>query len=306
MKTARLSLLFLLLSCAIGSAQTRKHPDASRQSVISFRLTAHNNMAVQAILNQVDTVTLMFHTAANSVTLTEEAIPTLKNLTFTGADTVKSWGGSGNSSRFSPANTLQIGGLKWENVPIWETKNSGPQTDGKFGTDLFANKVIEINFDKNAVIIHTELPARARKYEKLRLTFENDLLFLEAACVVGGNVYPHRFLIHSGYAGAVLLDDAFAKETHVGTHLRVTDEQQLKDSYGNVVQTKKATLPVFRIGKHQLTNVPVGFFEGAIGRQKMSVLGGDILKRFNLIIDAKREYIYLKPNRFRQWEYTRT
>lgn len=35
---------------------------------------------------------------------------------------------------------------------------------------------------------------------------------------------------------------------------------------------------------------------GSIGRQKMSVLGGDLLKHFNIIIDRKNGFIYIKPN----------
>lgn len=42
--------------------------------------------------------------------------------------------------------------------------------------------------------------------------------------------------------------------------------------------------------------ISIRFFKGAIGRQKISMIGGDVLKRFNWIIDAKREYIYLMPN----------
>jgi hypothetical protein len=42
--------------------------------------------------------------------------------------------------------------------------------------------------------------------------------------------------------------------------------------------------------------MPVGFFEGAIGKQKMSVVGGDVLKRFNILIGLDRTEIYLKPN----------
>ena len=45
-----------------------------------------------------------------------------------------------------------------------------------------------------------------------------------------------------------------------------------------------------------LDDITVGFFSGAIGRQKMSVLGGNVLKRFNILIDSEREHIYLKSN----------
>jgi hypothetical protein len=279
--------------------QKQPHAQPQPTHTIHFQLTPYNNIAVKAILNQQDTVVLMFHTAANSMTLTEATTQKLKSLRFEGADSVKSWGGADNTSRFSKGNQLQIGSQQWQDVAIWENKNSGQNTDGKFGTDLFANQVIEINFDQHNIIIHPTLPRRLRKYQKLKLTFENDMLFLQAACTINDTALPNKFLIHSGYAGAVLLDDKFTNNNKISEKLAIVSTKELKDSYGNVLKTRKAILPAFTIGNLTLQQVPVGFFEGAIGRQKMSIIGGDILKRFNWIIDAQRNYVYLKPSKLK-------
>lgn len=247
----------------------------------------------------------MFHTAANAVTLTEEALQKTKSLKFDRIDSVKSWGGNDNTSKFSKSNTLQIGQLKWENVPIWENKNSGQYTDGKFGLDLFENKVIEIDFDKKVLIITVGLPSKIKQYEKLKLTFEDEMMFVEGNVSIGNNNYKNKFLIHSGYAGSVLFDDQFVAKNKIGEHLKITDEKQLKDSFGNILKTKKAILPIFTLGKVKLKNISIGFFEGAIGRQKISIIGGDLLKRFNMIIDAKREFVYLKPNKLIDLPYSK-
>lgn len=294
MKTFKIILLFTLLSLTTV---------AQEKTVIPFTLTEYNNLSIKAVLNQKDTVNLMFHTAANAVTLTEIALLKITSLKFNRTDSVKSWGGNDNTSRFSKSNTLQIGSLKWNNVPIWENKNSGQHTDGKFGLDLFEQKIIEIDYDKNVLIIHHVLPKKIKTYEKLKLTFENEMMFVEANSINGKNSYINKFLIHSGYAGAVLYDDKFVADNKIAEQLKVTDEKQLKDSFGNILKTKKAILPTFAIGNIKLNNVSVGFFEGAIGRQKMSIIGGDILKRLNLIIDAKREFIYLKPSKLKNLAY---
>lgn len=270
---------------------------------IPFEITEHNNLAVQAILNGTDTVKLMLHTATSDVTLTEEAINKLKSLRFSGTDTVTSWGGGGNAARFSPGNSLQIGDLRWNNISIWENKNSGRGTDGKFGTDLFKDRVVEIDFDKKRMIVHANLPRKARKYEQLKLTYENDFMFIEATCETGKGTVSNKLLLHSGYSGAMLLDDKFVADHQLGGILKITGEKELKDSYGNILKTKKVILPALVIGKQKLSDVPAGFFEGAIGRQKMSIMGFDILKRFNLIIDAQRTYIYLKPNGLKNTSY---
>jgi hypothetical protein len=276
---------------------------AQEKYIIPFEITAHNNLAVKAVLNNIDTVTLMFHTAAGSLTLTEDAVKKIRSLHFNHTDTVSSWGGGGNAARFSPGNSLQIAGLRWNNVSIWENKNSGHGTDGKFGTDLFENRVVEIDFDQRHIVLHKTLPRKARKYGQLRLVFENDLMFMEAACQTGKGTFTNKFLLHSGYSGALLLDDRFVADHQLGKILETVGEKELKDSYGNVLKTKKTILPALEIGRQKLLNVPAGFFEGAIGRQKMSIMGFDILKRFNLIIDAQRTYIYLKPNSLTNTNY---
>lgn len=288
-------LLFLAGHAAVGQPVTTLSR-VSSFSVIPFTLTTANNLSVNAILNRQDTVHLMFHTAANAVALTEEAVKTVKSLAFSRTDSVKSWGGSGNSSRFSPHNTLQLGNLSWQGLPIWEDKYSGPQTDGKFGINLFTGKVMELNFDTQLLTIRSHLPDNIGQYEKHKLITDNDMLFIDVSCVVGSQTLTNRFLLHSGYSGALLLDDQFVDQHHLDQQLRVISEKELKDSFGNVIKTQKAIVPKVKIGNQTLTDVPVGFFPGALGRQKMSILGGDLLKRFNVIIDAQREYIYLKPN----------
>lgn len=297
--------IFIVISlCQIAVGQTKKAISRPADKyIIPFQLTEYNNLSVQAIVNEKDTVHLMFHTAANDVTLIEEAIKKMSSLHFDRVDSVSSWGGSGNAARFSKSNSLQIGELKWQEVPIWENKNSGQHTDGKFGTYLFANKVIEIDFDKKIIVLSNNLPAKTKRYEKLSLSVEDEMMFLEAGCKIGDSTFTNKFLIHSGYAGAVLFDDQFVAQNKIDEQLKIIDEKQLKDSYGNVLKTKKAILPAFTIGKQQLTNVPVSFFTGAIKRQKISIIGGDILRRFNIVIDAKREYVYLKANKSARIHY---
>ncbi|MBX7174493.1 MAG: aspartyl protease family protein [Pyrinomonadaceae bacterium] len=272
---------------------------------IPFRLTSANNISVQAVLNDKDTVNLMFHTAANSVTLTEDAVKKLKSLTFTkSSEGVKSWGGSENSARVSENNSLKIGKMKWNGISISENKQSGPETDGKFGLDLFKGKVIELDFDKKVMIISSTLPKNIKHFQKLKLIFEDDLMFLEANCRIGNRLLKNIFLLHSGYSGGILFDDEFTQRNEIDKHLKITGSQELKDSFGNILKTNKAILPELIIGNEKLKDVPAGFFTGAIGNQKMSIIGGDVLKRFNIIFDAKREYVYLKPNNLKKAKYT--
>lgn len=289
LKSLLLTEFFALVSITTCQTQTLRIP---------FQLTPHNNIAISAILNEMDTVSLMFHTAASDVTLTEDATKKLKSIRFDGTtEDIKSWGGAANSARHSAKNSLRIGGRLLSNIEIWENKFSGPNTDGKFGIDLFKGQCIQLDFEQKIMLVSPTLPKKLKKYQQFKLTMEDDLMFLEASCAFGDTVIQHPFLIHSGYSGGLLLDDQFASENRLGEKLKIIGTKDLKDSFGNVIRTQKAILPGLSLGKNTLSNVPVGFFEGAIGRQKMSIMGGDVLKRFQLVIDPKNGVIYLKGNK---------
>ncbi len=270
---------------------------AQKPTKIPFRLTNYNNIVIKTVLNNQDSLDLMFHTGMGDVTVIEAAMPKLKSIKIDGkVDGVKSWGGSDNSSDYSVKNHVKIGDIEWQNMIVWKDKYSGQETDGKVGLNLFDKKVLAMDFDENQLIISTKLPRNLKKYEKFELNVKKEVLFIKAILQIENKTFEHEFMIHSGYAGDILLDDKFSNDNQIGQLVKIIGEKKLKDSYGNEIFTKKGVLPAFKFGKLQLENIPIGFFEGTIGRQQMSIIGGDVLKRFNWIIDAERKYVYLKPN----------
>lgn len=270
---------------------------------IPFQMTSHNNIVVSAVLNKTDTLNLMFHTAANSVSLTTKATKKIKNIHWDSQIELGSWGGRAKS-RYSKNNTIEIGNVKKNNVTVWEDENSGPTTDGKFGLNFFEDHVIEIDFNSSIILLYEGLPEKVEGYLKMPLLNENGRFHIEAISSINGMEYRNQFLIHSGYGGTILYDDKFVADSKIGEQIKIIDEKELKDSFGKTLKIKRGVLPELKLGILKLIDVPVGFFEGKIGKQQMSVLGADVLKRFNLIIDSNRKYIYFKKNQLIDTNYT--
>jgi len=266
-------------------------------SQIPFRLSAYNNILIPALLNHQDSLTLMFHTAANDIMLTETTVKRLHRLQVDGkVDSVQSWGGGAGAARFSRNNTLSIGTREWKGLTVWEDQYSGQESDGKFGPGLFEGQVLLLDFDRSVLTVQDQLPEGLNSYTAFPLTVTDGMYFISASCIIGNDTLSHAFLIHSGYAGALLLDDAFAVQPQVKGKIPVTGEKKLTDAYGNVILTKKGLLPGFVLGNTGFQAVPVGFFEGTIGRQQMSVMGGELIRRFNWIIDLRQSKAWLRPN----------
>ena len=288
-------LAFLLLLGPQLYSQKLMPSSSAEPDTIPFRLTEYNNMVLQAVLNEVDSLDLMLHTAANDMTLIEAVRDRLKSVQYGHPDSVNSWGGKG-SSRRSIGNQLLVGKQSWEEITIWENKHSGQETDGKIGMDFFKGQILEINYEQNFIVVHPEMPERGADFEELAVELQSGMRFLKGKIALGEESFENSFLIHSGYAGSLLLDDAFAQGHRLDSRLEVIDEKILKDSYGNELKTLKALVPSFQLGSIPFEQLPVGFFSGALGRQKISVMGGDVLKRFNWIFDLKEERLFVRPN----------
>jgi hypothetical protein len=135
----------------------------------------------------------------------------------------------------------------------------------------------------------------ASSFDRVAIETRDGLFMVPGECVIGGRLIPHSFLLHTGYAGGVLLDDAFTASSGIIGAVPITNESVLTDSFGHTVRVVKGTLPAFALGRTRLADVPVGFFSGGLGHQKMSVIGCDVLARFHVFIDGARGGLYLSP-----------
>lgn len=261
---------------------------------IPFVLTEYNNIYVYALLNHKDSVKLMFHTAVSDVSITEEAVKGGLNIRLKDAGNVESWGGS-SISRASFGNTLQIGKTQLDSVFVTECKYSGHYTEGKFGPDFFGDRIIEINYDLGALIIHTKFPKK-KNLRRLKADFKPHHIMVHGSMTVNRKKLKNTFMLHSGYSKTILFDDVFVAANEFNTTLTVLSESELKDSYGNVLKTKEVTLPLLVFGKKEMRDLPVGIFEGAISRQKISILGAGIMKQFNWLIDRQKNRLFVNES----------
>jgi len=262
---------------------------------IPFKLSPHNNIVVETVLDHKDTLDMMFHSDARSAGITLKTLERLGHVDIDGKVLAESWGGQ-NEAAYSKGHALSLGQMTWKDQVIWTGKHSGKGTDGKIGPHLFENKLIEFDFDQGKMIVHNTPSTISSDYKKFPLKFNQSSMFVEIDMKIGVENFKNDFLIHTGYSGGLLLNDKFSKEYNLGEKLEIIKESELRDSYDNVLKKKEAILPTIVIGDYNLHDVPVGFFEGKVGNQHLNVIGGQVLKKFNVILDLQEANIYLKPN----------
>ncbi|MBK1895998.1 hypothetical protein [Chryseobacterium paridis] len=271
----KLNILFLLLSyCIIVQAQ----------EIIPFRLTPYNNIIVKALVNDKDSLDLMFQIAMGDASISPERKRKTDHIIF-------------NKDEISENNTLQLGKVVTKNVRFFDNELTGHEADGKFGTGVFSGKVFKIDYDNNKFVIYDQLPD-VKGYQAIQLYPERDQLFINADNFIDGIGIEGHFLLQSGYSGGLLYNNQFAEDHELNKKLQVTGEKTLKNSSGKSVITKQGILSQFKIGSITMKNVSAGFFAGDLKTQKVSYFAADMLRRFIWIFDADRKTAYIKPSQY--------
>ncbi len=270
---------------------------------VPFTLTEYNNISVEAIFNQQDTVNLMFHIAFNGLGTIRSSKNKLTSIKWNTSDTAESWGGKSISQR-SNYNKLQIGAFSWDSLMVTQSEKSGLETDGKFGANLFETDYLEINFDSETIIIHPRMPDYSSKFETIELINQNGSYFIEAKLHIGNEFIKDTFMLHSGYSSAIILDNSLVKNESLSEKLPVISESKILDSFGNELITTKTQIEEISFGGISLKKVPTSFFKTEGQRLGDSIIGMDVLKRFNLIVDRKKNLLYLQKNSLYSDEYS--
>ena len=299
-KQIRLGISTLIVLLSFSSCK-EVVKESTKAIVIPFELTAYNNIKIKTVLNETDTLDLKFDSGTTGLLLTHDAIRNKTDLlkNNTAEDTITE-----NYVKLKTRSSLQIGSLKWDNLEVYPVQHSGQGTDGRFGWDLFKDKIVSIDYDKNLFIVHQSMPDTTN-YTVAKLEKVETLFCLNGAIQHNNKSYSSRFLFDTGYQRALLLDSVILKEQAFSKDLKVIKTNQLRNGAGDVFITKVVELPSLAIGGQTISKFPVQILnrENPAGF-KTHILGNELLKRFNTILDFRNNTIYFKKNSLFDLSYT--
>ncbi len=254
---------------------------------IPFVLTEKDVIAVKAIANAKDTLTIHFDVGSfdfRFIPSTFERYPSLKKV-----------------------NTIQLGGLIVENPTIVRTKVTATNMDGRFGWNMFEGKSVEINYEKKCLVIHSKLPKQLKGYSKAKLVFIRSFPCINLDIVSDSKVHNGFYIIDTGTDKALVLDSAWTRRANFINNLKVSYVSKLSDPRGKIYETKTVVTPQVKISNYLLADVPATILAGENPTQfEINLIGTGILKRFNTILDFKNDWIYLKPNELIDVSYKAT
>ncbi|MVN93022.1 pepsin/retropepsin-like aspartic protease family protein [Mucilaginibacter aquatilis] len=255
---------------------------------VAFKINKYNTNYVPVVINGTDSILLNFDTGATDVCIISES---LKNK-------IKA-----KLKLYNTPYAISIGSKDFKSK-IYDITTVGHEVDGLLGWDIFDGMVVELDYDKQKMIIHSAMPKHLTKdkgYEKFNITYIRNKPFIESNISQGSVTSKSLFFFDLGYQRAAMLDnDVLVNAKFPVEKTQVIKKVIMHGSRGNEIPVITAALQDLQIGKFRLKNVPAQIMiEGKpLPGTNVHYLGSDILKRFNTVLDFQHNAIYLKPNSY--------
>lgn len=186
----------------------------------------------------------------------------------------------------------------------------GVRIDGVIGFSFLRRYIVKVSYDDMMIEVYTPgLIKYPRGGFMLHPEFSN--LPLYPSIINDGRIVENRFIFDTGAGLCLLLSKDFVDDSAFLKKGRAIYTTQAEGLGGKKVMSLTVVKEV-KIGPYRFKKVPVHIFDDEYNVTSYPILGGiignDLLRRFNLIINYPEKCIYIKPNShsFENFDYAYT
>ena len=263
---------------------------------ISFQLGEDNGIHLKGTVNNSDELDFLFDTGANAIVIASELIGKKVNVQLNGTTNNKGSDGIQTTST-SSGNKISIEGLNWDNVELLAIDYQQPDFDGVLGWTAFENKILEIDYEQNIIIIHDSMESVPKDYIKIETKIIDGVPYIKGVIEVNNKKTSGWFQYDSGSNGCFSLSQKFASEHNLNNAMEIVASSISTGSAGIEWKANDYILPKLSFGSIELSSIPLSINESdPDGIENNNLLGNNLLKRFNTIIDLKNFQIYFRTN----------
>lgn len=175
----------------------------------------------------------------------------------------------------------------------------GEQIDGIIGYSILSRYILKLNFDSSYIEFWTR---GAMKYPRGGYLLKPviNTLPVQAARIRDAVTINSRFLYDMGAGLNLLLTSDFIKDSSVLHKKRKLYAKQA-EGLGGKVDMSMTVIKEVKLGPYRFRNVPVYIFDDTYNITSYPYLGGlignDLLRRFNIILNYEKRDFYLLPNK---------
>lgn len=263
---------------------------------IPFILGNDHYIHIKGKVNNSETLDFIFDSGAGTCVLNErgQKIASIKLDGQTDGE-----GSSGFTvEQTSSSNHLQLSSLNWKNLSLTYIDYKGSiNTDGVLGYNIFEDKVVEIDYEKSLLIIHSKMPANITGYSKQSIKHDLNGTFIQATLNNGEKDFTAWYLFDTGGSLTIEVGGDYATNNKLYGTMKNLGKSNATGNGKGFFQNEIVELPILKLFGFAIQDVPIHIassdksFYGEAG-----IIGNNVLKRFNTFIDYPNATIYLKPN----------
>ncbi|MDP1676075.1 MAG: aspartyl protease family protein [Bacteroidota bacterium] len=301
MNITTMTFIFVLLTAHTLLSQ-HAFPIADNSTIIAaadtipFTLGLDNRIYIQGTINNEQPIDFIFDTGAEGIWLYKSGLTKSSTIIFHGQSTISGVGGDINSE-YSLNNTLRVANHIWNNRTVDYSGVQMHNNDGGIGYKLFEESNIELNFDNGLLIIHDSLFIPENGYTQCRLQKRNNNYFIEVTLNSGVKKIDEWFHFDTGSSGSLNIHNESIAAQNLYSAMKRIGEHKASGIGQGVINFERVILPKLEIGGYELVKIPISLeIPSNTEGLPFGIIGIDILKRFNIILDFQRSIAYLKPN----------
>ena len=300
-------ILFLSYNISIGQVDSTWY-SIKNKIVIPFQLSS-NLILIDTKLNNVELKLILDTGSDNNILF---SVPVEETLIVNNAIKTKITGLGSNQpieAIISSNNIFECKDYKDKNFNILILNQDdiniinklGIEMNGILGYSFFKDRIVEINYENKKITIHKDnriLKKRnIKKYSKEKISIIDNKPYIEVNSIINSTPKNLKLLFDTGLSDGLWL---FQNDSLKMPKKNIEDILGLGLS-GNVIG-KRARVNEVNLSKYIFKDVLVAYPDSLsysninIVSNRNGSIGGELLRRFNLLIDYKNKEIYFKPN----------
>ncbi|AEW02672.1 signal protein PDZ [Niastella koreensis] len=314
-----LTIPILLLCFAVTMVQAQEEfvpPPAKKIAQFPFRLLTGGIILIKARLsNFPDTLNFVLDTGSGGISLDSTTADYLKITTQLSDRTIRGIAGV-RRVFFSYGQTLHLPNLAVENLDFHIndydvlTSAYGEKIDGIIGLSFLSRYILKIDYDSLAISVYTKGTFKYPRGGFLLKPFIQTIPILNAN-IKDNRPLASRFYFDTGAGMCLLLSADFVSDSNFVKPKRKWYATQA-EGLGGKAPMKQGVIKQLQLGPFRFKNVPTYIFDDEFNVTQYPALAGlvgnDLLRRFNLILNYERKDIYMIPNSHyrEQFDYSYT
>lgn len=307
MKRLTIAILLTGIFCAQAPAHAQEEfimPEAKLLTRFPFMQLSGGIVIVKAQVDEYqDTLNFVFDTGSGGISLDSLTVQYLGLKKELSDKTIRGIAGI-KLVAFAYNHTLKLPGLAVDRLDFhindYELLTSvyGIKIDGIIGFSFLRRFIVNLDYDKQVMEVYS--PGRFR-YPKggymLRPDFST--LPLQMATIEDERVINARFIFDTGAGLTFLLSREFVEDSVVFRRKRKFYPTQAEGLGGKKMMDITIAKEI-KLGPYKFRNVPIHIFDDEHNVTSYPLLGGlvgnDVMRRFNVILNYPDRCIYIKPN----------